>query len=345
MQRPLHEVFSYVSEFSRIEEWDPAVSSARKLTPGAPRVGTRFRVDLRAGFSLDYEIIEIEEDAGMLMTVDSRFFTAREEILFEGTNDGTRVRYIAEFDFPGPIAAFNRLFPSVMDRVGKSAMAGLKEALEDDFAAPKASGYLAAADRLVLPGLWRFTKLGYRSSRKRWNAVSAFQGDRHAVITGATSGIGEAAAWQLAELGARLTLVVRSEEKARALVDELRSATGNERIGYEIADLSLMSDVHALCDRLVEANQPIDMLINNAGALFNPRQQTSEGFEMSFALLLLSPCILTERLYPLLQQAESPRVVNVLSGGMHNLFRPTTLAQARSSRIRTSNFLVARMPA
>ncbi len=59
------------------------------------------------------------------------------------------------------------------------------------------------------------------------------------------------------------------------------------------------------------------MLINNAGALFNPRQQTSEGFEMSFALLLLSPSILTERLYPLLQRAESPRVVNVLSGGMY----------------------------
>ncbi len=317
VQRPLHEVFSYVSEFSRIEEWDPAVASAEKLTPGAPRVGTQFRVDLRAGFSLDYEIIAIEEDAGMLMTVDSRFFTAREEILFEETDEGTRVRYIAEFDFPGPLAAFNRLFPSVIDRVGKSAMAGLKEALEDNFETPQASSFLAAADRLVLPGIWRFTRLGYRNSRKRWKAVSAFQGNRHAVITGATSGIGEAAAWQLAELGARLTLVVRNEDKAKTLVDELRSRTGNEQIGYEIADLSLMSDVHALCDRLIEAGDPIDMLINNAGALFNPRQQTSEGFEMSFALLLLSPCILTERLYPLLKQAESPRVVNVLSGGMY----------------------------
>ncbi|MDJ0794086.1 MAG: SDR family NAD(P)-dependent oxidoreductase [Woeseiaceae bacterium] len=317
VQRPLHEVFSYVSEFSRIEEWDPAVASAEKLTPGAPRVGTQFRVDLRAGFSLDYEIIAIEEDAGMLMTVDSRFFTAREEILFEETDEGTRVRYIAEFDFPGPLAAFNRLFPSVIDRVGKSAMAGLKEALEDNFETPQASSFLAAADRLVLPGIWRFTRLGYRNSRKRWKAVSAFQGNRHAVITGATSGIGEAAAWQLAELGARLTLVVRNEDKAKTLVDELRSRTGNEQIGYEIADLSLMSDVHALCDRLIEAGDPIDMLINNAGALFNPRQQTSEGFEMSFALLLLSPCILTERLYPLIKQAESPRVVNVLSGGMY----------------------------
>ena len=317
VQRPLHEVFSYVSEFSRIEEWDPAVSSAEKLTPGAPGVGTQFRVDLRAGLSLDYEIIAIEENAGILMTVDSRFFTAREEVLFEKARRGTRVRYIAEFDFPVPLAAFNRLFPGVMDRAGKNAMTGLKEALEDDFEAPQASSLLAAADRLVFPGIWRFTKLGYRSSRRHWKAVSAYQRERHAVITGATSGIGEAAARRLAEFGARLTLVVRNEEKARALVDELRAGTGNDHIGYQIADLSLMADVHALCDRLLEANEPIDMLINNAGALFNPRQQTSEGFELSFALLLLSPCILTERLHPLLTHAVSPRVVNVLSGGMY----------------------------
>ena len=59
------------------------------------------------------------------------------------------------------------------------------------------------------------------------------------------------------------------------------------------------------------------MLINNAGALFNPRQQTAEGFEKSFALLLLGPYILTERLLPLLQKSGDARVVNVLSGGMY----------------------------
>jgi NAD(P)-dependent dehydrogenase (short-subunit alcohol dehydrogenase family) len=228
------------------------------------------------------------------------------------------VRYIAKFDFPAPLAALNRLYPSAMQRVGKKAMAGLKEALEDKFDAPLASRMLATADRLVLPGIWRFTKLGYRESRRRWDAVSAYQGDRHALITGATSGLGKAAAHQLAALGARLTLVARSKEKAEELVAEIQEQTGNERIAYEITDLSVMSEVHALCDRLLAADEAVDMLINNAGALFNPRQQTPEGLEKSFALLLLSPCILTERLYPLLQKAASPRVVNVLSGGMYS---------------------------
>ena len=205
-----------------------------------------------------------------------------------------------------------------MDCVGKTAMAGLQKALDDQYATPAASKIIATGDKLVLPGIWRFTRLGYQTARNRWNAVSAYQGDRHAVITGATSGIGEAAARQLAEMGAKLTLVVRNKEKAESLVARLVDQTGNERIGYEIADLAIMADVHSLCDRLLAAGEPVDMLINNAGALFNPRQQTAEGLEKSFALLLLSPYILTERLYPLLRRSGDARVVNVLSGGMYS---------------------------
>ena len=133
VDRPLHEVFAYVSEFSRVEEWDPAVARGIKLTAGVPGVGSEYQIDMKAGFSLHYRVVEFEEDSRMLMDVDSRFFTAREEILFEAADAGTRLRYIAKFDFPAPLAAFNRLYPAAMERIGKSAMAGLKGALEDDF--------------------------------------------------------------------------------------------------------------------------------------------------------------------------------------------------------------------
>ncbi len=317
LSRPVHEVFAYVSDFSRAEEWDPAVSRVEKLTSGPPEAGAEYRVDLKAGFSIHYAVVEFVNNERILMDASSTFFTAREEIFFDPASSGTTLRYVADFDFPAPFAAFHRLFPGVMNRIGKSAMAGLKRALDDDFAAPKASPALATADRLVLPGVWRFTKLGFKASRRRWKPVSAYQGNRHALVTGATSGIGLAAATQLAGLGARVTIVARDRVKAEAVASGIKAETGNERIGIEIADLSLLTDVHALCDRLLAAGEPIDVLVNNAGALFNPRQTTAEGLEKSFALLLLGPYVLTERLLPLLERSESPRVVNVLSGGMY----------------------------
>jgi dehydrogenase/reductase SDR family protein 12 len=252
------------------------------------------------------------------MTVASKIFTAVEEIIFTATDMGTKVRYIANFNFPSPLAIMSKLHPAVMDRIGNSALEGLRKALEDNFEAPRASKVLAIADKLILPGAWRFTRLGYTDARSRFNPLSAYMKDRHAIITGATSGIGFEAAKQLAELGTQLTIVVRNKNKAEQVVHKLIEQTGNTRIGIEICDMSLMKDVHSLADRLLKANKPVDILINNAGALFNPRTETVEGFEQSFALLLLGPYILTERLHPLFVKSESARVVNVLSGGMYS---------------------------
>ena len=120
--------------------------------------------------------------------------------------------------------------------------------------------------KLILPGLWRFTKLGYKTSRKRWNPLSACLEGKRALVTGATSGVGLAAARELAAFGAHVTIVARDEAKAEQVCDDLRRQTGNPLIDAEIADMSLMADVHALADRLLKAGEPIDMLINNAGA-------------------------------------------------------------------------------
>ncbi|MEH6570324.1 MAG: SDR family NAD(P)-dependent oxidoreductase [Halioglobus sp.] len=319
VERSITEVFAYVSEFSRIEEWDPAVARGHKLTDGAPGKGSEYKIDMKVGFSLHYRIIELQQGKRMLMTVDSKIFTAREEILFSTTpSGGTRVRYIANFDLPRPLAVASKLFPAGMDRVGKGAMNGLKRALEDNFEPQEQSRKLAIADRLVLPGLWRFTRLGYSASRSNWNPVSAYLGDRHAVVTGATAGLGLAAAKSLAALGARVTLVARDKTKAQDVARDLRTETGNKHIDVKICDMSVMSEVHKLADGFIAADKTIDILVNNAGALFNPRQQTPEAFEKSFALLLLAPFILTERLQPLLARSTSARVVNVSSGGMYS---------------------------
>jgi dehydrogenase/reductase SDR family member 12 len=322
VRRPLHEVFAYISEFSRIEEWDPAVARGVRLSEGPLGVGSQFRIDMKAGFSLRYTVVEWEPDRRLLMTVESKPFGAREEIFFKRTADGTRVRYLATFDFVAPLARLVKMFPGVMDRVGKSAMAGMKRALEDRFEPPRAAWGTVLADRLVVPGMLGFTRFGYSSARRHWNPVSAYLRDHHIVITGATSGLGLAAAEVLAARGAELTLVARDARKARRVARELERRFGNERINVEVAELSLLEDVRALAARLIKQGKAIDGLVNNAGALINPREETIEGLEKSLALLLLSPYLLTERLHPLLRKAASERgvarVVNVLSGGMYS---------------------------
>ncbi|MGB5325369.1 MAG: SDR family NAD(P)-dependent oxidoreductase, partial [Pseudomonadales bacterium] len=317
VQRPLQEVFAYVSEFSNIEQWDPAVRSAEKLSDGLPGIGSEYCINMRAGFSLNYVIEEFEPGRRMQMAVTSRWFNAEEEIRFEQVGEDTTVRYIANFDFPKAMLALNKRFPFLMDRVGKATMSGMKQALEDRFPPPKASKLLAKADELVLPGLWRFTSLGFREAKRRFKPLSNYMGDKHVVITGPTSGIGEAMANELAQLGATLTLVARNHAKASEVASEIIERTGNPNVFIEIADLSSMAEIHALATRLVTRGEPVDVLINNAGALFNPREETSEGFEKSFALLLLGPYILTESLLPLLKKSVHARVVNVLSGGMY----------------------------
>lgn len=319
VDRPLTEVFAYISDFARIEEWDPAVARGVRLTPGAPGIGSEYRIEMKAGFALHYRVIDFEPRKRMLMDVQSRIFSAREEILFSELPDGgSAVRYIASFDLPLPLAAAGKLCPGAFDRVGKTTMRGMQTALEDNFDPPRPSALTAAADRLVLPGIWRFTRLGYKAARRRWKPVSAWLGGRRALVTGATSGVGLAAAHGLASMGASLILVARDRAKAERVAADIVRETGNSDVAVEVCDMGVMSQVHALAERLLERGEPLDVLVNNAGALFNPRQETDEGFEKSFALLLLGPFILTQRLQPLLAAAQDARVVNVSSGGMYS---------------------------
>jgi dehydrogenase/reductase SDR family protein 12 len=76
VKRPLNEVFDYVTEFNRIEEWDPGVAKGTKLSQGSTGVDTRFLIDMKAGFSLQYTVLEFEPGKRILMNVDSKIFTA-----------------------------------------------------------------------------------------------------------------------------------------------------------------------------------------------------------------------------------------------------------------------------
>jgi NAD(P)-dependent dehydrogenase (short-subunit alcohol dehydrogenase family) len=129
------------------------------------------------------------------------------------------------------------------------------------------------------------------------------------VITGASRGIGQAAAVELAKRGADVALVGRDPDRVRAVAEEA-AAVGGGAVHQHVADLLLMADVRRLAEELRSDYSHIDVLANNAGALFATRQETAEGFERTFALNHLAPFLLTNLLRDRLSGA---RVVTTAS--------------------------------
>jgi NAD(P)-dependent dehydrogenase (short-subunit alcohol dehydrogenase family) len=116
------------------------------------------------------------------------------------------------------------------------------------------------------------------------------------LLTGATRGIGQAAAVDLAGQGAEVALVGRDAERVAAVAREARAAGGGAPVHEHVADLMLMSEVRRLAEEVRESYERIDVLANNAGALFASREETSEGLERTFALNHLAPFLLTSLL-------------------------------------------------
>jgi dehydrogenase/reductase SDR family protein 12 len=321
VDRPRREAFAYIQDFTTTAEWDPVTSSARKLTSGPVAVGTRFALncDLPLGsLDLEYTVTHLEPGSLLELQGRSRLFDVTDTIHFSDVGGGCRIDYRASFALKGPLKHLRPALEPGMNAMGRRSVEGMRAALQDDFPPPVAGRGTRRADHWVLPGVALFTAAGYRrGQRGRWNPMSAWVGDKHMVITGASSGLGYATALELARAGAALTLVIRDERKAESLLNSLRRETGNDKIHLELADLSVMAEVDALVRRLHRRGEAIDVLINNAGALFNDWEQTNEGLEQSFALLTLSPYRLTNGLRPLLEKTPAPRVINVVSGGMY----------------------------
>lgn len=116
------------------------------------------------------------------------------------------------------------------------------------------------------------------------------------LLTGATRGIGRAAAIELARRGAELALVGRDPERVEDVVAQAKAAGGGAPVHGHTADLMLMSEVRRLAGEVRESHKQIDVLANNAGAMFSSRKETAEGFEQTFALNHLAPFLLTNLL-------------------------------------------------
>lgn len=319
-ERSAAEIFDYIVDFSRITEWDHTIVSARKTTPGSVGLASRFDLVYSMGLrksEISYEIQEFSPPSKAVLVGKSNSFTAIDTVTIAEEKSGCEVTWNADIEFTGAAAMLVPLIEKRVVAAGIQTIRNLAAALEDNFSVPELRPWQKLADKLVLPGVLSFSKFGHRAGENHWKPVTANIKNKHIVITGATSGLGLASAQELAQRGASLTLVARDQKKASKILKDIQCQSGNDSIDVEIADLEQMQQVTMLSQRLLKKGRAIDVLINNAGALINPRRETVEGLEASFALLLLGPYLLTERLHPLLKKAKAARVINVSSGGMY----------------------------
>ena len=318
--RPVEDVFAYVSNFGNAAQWDPGVAASTKTSPGRVGVGTAFDLRVRFGprsIPMAYVIRVYAPPTRVVLEGTGDSVHALDDIAFAATPRGTRITYAADITLRGAAGVVEPWLKGALDRVGKNAIQGLHAALTDAYPPPRRSLLTDLQDRLILPGLVGFTNVGYHWHKRTWKPLSASMRGRTVVITGATSGLGRAAAHQLAALGARVILVGRSKAKTQSARREIVAETGNDDVAVAIADLGLLADVRRLAQQLLDDEPRIHVLVNNAGVLLNRRTTTAEGNEATLATNLLAPFLLTQLLLPRLRKSAPSRIINVSSGGMY----------------------------
>jgi NAD(P)-dependent dehydrogenase (short-subunit alcohol dehydrogenase family) len=138
--------------------------------------------------------------------------------------------------------------------------------------------------------------------------------DQTILVTGATDGLGRALARELSQRGATLLLHGRNEDRLGEIVAEL----GSERLRTYTADLASLDEVRAMANEILENEQQLHTLVNNAGigtALPEGRQESRDGYELRFAVNYLSHYLLTKTLEPLIRRSAPARIVSVSSAG------------------------------
>jgi NAD(P)-dependent dehydrogenase (short-subunit alcohol dehydrogenase family) len=144
------------------------------------------------------------------------------------------------------------------------------------------------------------------------------------LITGATDGLGRGVAAELAGRGATVLVHGRDDRRGEETIDQIRSSTGNDRVRWYRADLASLEQVRGLAQQVIDENDHLEALVNNAGiGTVEPRGDersvSEDGHELRFAVNYLAGFLLTRLLEPLIVRSAPARIVNVASAGQASI--------------------------
>lgn len=149
---------------------------------------------------------------------------------------------------------------------------------------------------------------------RQWSNHLNTLNDQIILVTGANAGIGLETARALAQRGATVVMVARSAERGAVARDDVIASTGNQKTTLMLCDLASQASIRAFAAEFKARYDRLDVLVNNAGAIFNSRQESVDGIELTFALNHLGYFLLTNELLDLLKASAPARIVNVSSG-------------------------------
>ena len=177
----------------------------------------------------------------------------------------------------------------------------------------------ALADSLLdFTVLGSYTSIGYGLRSRGWRVGDLPRMEGQVVaVTGATSGIGMAAAAAFARLGAAVWLVARNAGRAERAREKISQETGSSELHVGVCDLSELASVRRFALELTERAHRLDVLVHNAGVMAQERTETGDGIELTVATNVVGPHLLTRSVLALLRAAPSARIIAVSSGGMY----------------------------
>ena len=271
-----------MADFANARVWDPSVSEARRVGEAPIGIGSAFDLVARFGgrdVPLRYEIVEYDSPRRVVLEARRPGFVSRDTITVEPAGErvgralrrDARVRWARSAARPG-------------DAAHLQSGRGSRDARDADGAEPVTPSPAANLVDWTLEAsvVGSFTRIGYHARRRLfdWTPLQSLRLDgKVAIVTGATSGLGRAAAESIAALGGHVCIVGRDPERTERARSEISAAAGSA-VEADLADLSSLAETAAFAARFAESHDRLDVLVLNAGALTHEYTVTGEGNEI-----------------------------------------------------------------